>query len=165
MDEKVVKFLSPVASMAMDEQAAKSDVQGLSDLLKSTASKSKKHRDRGDEYRITFEHLEKFPYVMWQTAWELDWDRVQVLYDFHLRILAFTVNNAIIDQWLPTVSCYDTQHWTSSDNPDTLYIHAVLLSLTPLSPLDPPHGREQGNYGGSPKQFMYSAVVIYVHPG
>ena len=126
MDEKVVKFLSHVAGMAMDKQAAKSDVQGLSDLLKSTASKSKKHIDRGDEYRITFEHLEKFSYVMWQTAWELDWDRVQGLYDFCLRIPVFIINNAIIDQWSPMVSSYDTQHWTSSDDPDTLYAHTVL---------------------------------------
>ena len=149
----------------MDKQTAKSDVQGLSDLLKSTASKSKKHRDRGDEYRITFEHLEKFPYVIRQTAWELDWDRMQGLYDFCLGIPAFIIDDAIIDQWSPTVSSYDTQCWTSSDDPDTLYVHAVLLSLTPLSPLDPPLGREQGNYGGSPKQFVYSAMVIYVHPG
>ena len=60
----------------MDEQAAKSDVQGLGELLDSTASKSKKHKDKADEYWITFEHLEKFPYVMWQTAWELDWDNL-----------------------------------------------------------------------------------------
>ena len=58
----------------------------------------------------------------------------------------------------------DTQCWTGCDDPDTLYAHAVLLSLTPLSPLDPPQGREQGNYGGSPKQFVYSAVVDYIHP-
>ena len=62
------------------------------------------------------------------------------------------------------VSPAGTQWWTGSDDPDTLYAHAVLLSLTPLNLLDPPQGREQGNYGGSPKQFIYSTVVIFVHP-
>ena len=60
----------------MDEEAARSDVQGLRDHLDSMANKSKKHKDKADEYRITFEHLQKFPYVMRQTVWELDWDRV-----------------------------------------------------------------------------------------
>ena len=41
----------------------------------------------------------------------------------------------------------------------------MLLSLTPLNLLDAVEGREQGNYGNDPKLFMYSAVVIFVHPG
>ena len=41
----------------------------------------------------------------------------------------------------------------------------VLLSLTPLNLLDVVEGREQGNYGNDPKLFMYSAVVVFVHPG
>ena len=84
----------------MDEEAAKSDVQGLGELLDSTASKSKKHKDKEDEYRITFKHLEKFLYVMQQTAWELDWDKMQGLYDLCIGIPAFIINDAIIE-WLP----------------------------------------------------------------
>ena len=157
--------MSRVAGMAMDEQAAKSDVQGLGELLDSTASKSKKHKDKADEYWITFKHLEKFPYVMMQTAWELDWDKVQGLYDLCISIPTFIIDNAIIDEWSPTASSSGAQQWTRSNDLDTHYTHAVLLSLTPLSPLDLLQGREQGNYRSSPKQFVYSAVVIYIHPG
>ena len=148
----------------MDKQVDKSDVQGLGELLDSTASKSKKHKDKADECRFTFDHLEKFPYVMWQTAWELDRDKVQGLYDLRIGIPAFIIYDAIVDQWLPTVSPHGAQ-WTGSDDPDTLYAHVVLLLVTLLCPLNPPQGREQGNYGSSPKQFVYLAVVIYIHPG
>ena len=34
----------------------------------------------------------------------------------------------------------------------------------PLNLLDAAQGREQGNYGNDPKRFVYSAVVIFVHP-
>ena len=87
----------------MDEQAARTDIQKLQELLDSTASKSKQHKEKADEYRITFENLEQYPYIMWQLAWELEWDKVWDLHDLH--------------------------------------------------------------YGGDPKQFMYSTVVISIHPG
>ena len=80
----------------MDEQAAKSDVQGLGELLDSTTTKSKKHKDKANEYRITFKHLENFPYVMWQTAWEFDWDKMQGLYNLCIGIPAFIIDDAII---------------------------------------------------------------------
>ena len=35
----------------------------------------------------------------------------------------------------------------------------------PLNLLDAVEGREEGNYGNDPKLFMYSAVVVFVHPG
>ena len=35
----------------------------------------------------------------------------------------------------------------------------------PLNLLNVVEGREQGNYGKNPKLFVYSAVVIFVHPG
>ena len=47
----------------------------------------------------------------------------------------------------------------------TLYAHAVLLLLMPLNLLNVAKAREQGNYGNDPKHFVYSAVVIFVHPG
>ena len=96
---------------------------------------------------------------MRQSDWELEWDKVRGLYDLCIGVPTF------IDQWSPTVSPAGSQWWTGSDDPDTLYAHGELLSLTPLNPLNPAKGREQGNYGGNPKQFRYSTVVVFVHPG
>ena len=148
----------------MDKQTAKTDIQSLRELLDSTASKSKKHEEKADEYRITFKNLEQYPYVMRQLAWELEWDKVQGLYDLCIGVPAFIIDDAIVDQWSPMASPTGSQWWTGSDDLDTLYAHAVLLLLMPLNLLDPTQEREQGNYGSSPKQFMSSAVVVFVHP-
>ena len=71
----------------------------------------------------------------------------------------------IIAQWSPMVSPSSSQWWTNSEDLDTLYAHAVLLSLTPLNLLDAAQGREQGNHGSDPKLFVYSAMVVFIHPG
>ena len=55
------------------------------------------------------------------------------------------------------------QHWTDSEDSDTLYTHAVLFSLTPLNLLNAVEGQEQGSHGNDPKLFVYSAVVVFVH--
>ena len=148
----------------MDEEAARSHVDKLWDLLDRTANKSKKQKDKAEEHRITFENLEQYPYIMQQSAWELDWDKVQALYDFHIGVPAFIINDSILAQWSPTASSSSSQRWTDSEDLDTLYAYAVLLSLTPLNLLDTAKGREQGNYGSDPKLFVYSAVVVFVHP-
>ena len=102
---------------------------------------------------------------MWQSAWELDWDKVQALYCPCIGIPAFIIDNSIIAQWSSTVSPSSPQRWTNSEDSDTLYAHVVLLSLMPLNLLNMVEGREQGNYGNDPKSFVYSTVVIFVHPG
>ena len=149
----------------MDEQVARTDVEKLRELLDRTASKSKKQKEKADEYRITFENLEQYPYVMQQSAWELEWGKVRALYDFHIGIPAFIIDDSIIAQWSPTGSPSSSQQSTDSEDLDTFYAHAVLFSLTLLNLLDAAQGREQGNYGSDPKWFMYSAVVVFVHPG
>ena len=159
------QFPPYVAGMAMDQQVARSDVEKLQDLLESTASKSKKQKGKTEEQRITFENLDQYPYVMWQSAWELDWDKVQALYCPQIGIPAFIIDNSIIAQWSSTVSPSSRQQWTNSEDSDTLYTHAVLFSLTPLNLLNMVEGPEQGNYGDDPKLFVYSAVVVFVHPG
>ena len=58
-----------------------------------------------------------------------------------------------------------SQQWTDSEDSDILYAHAVLFLLMPLNLLDAVEGQEQGNYGNDPKLFMYSAIVVFVHPG
>ena len=90
---------------------------------------------------------------------------VQALYCLHIGIPAFIINNSIIAQWSSTASPSNPQRWTDSEDPDTLYTHAVLFSLMPLNLLDVVEGREQGNYGDDPALFAYSAVVVFVHPG
>ena len=102
---------------------------------------------------------------MRQSAWELDWDKVQALYCTHIGIPAFIIDNSIIAQWSSTVSPTSPQWWTNLEDPDTLYAHAVLLSLMPLNLLNGVEGQEQGNYGNNPTLFMYSAVVVFIHPG
>ena len=102
---------------------------------------------------------------MRQSAWELDWDKVKGLYDFHIGIPSFTVDDTVFDQWSPAASPVGTQRWMGSSDPDTLYAQAVLLLLSLLNLLNPAEGREQGSSRGSPYQFMYSAVVVFVHPG
>ena len=98
------QFSPCVAGMAMDEQAARSDVEKLRKLLDRTAGKSKKQKEKTEKQCITFENLEQYPYVMWQLAWELDWDRVQALYSFHIGIPAFIIHDPIIAQWSPMAS-------------------------------------------------------------
>ena len=65
----------------------------------------------------------------------------------------------------PRLPFSSPQRWTDSEDLDTLYTHAVLFSLTPLNLLDAVEGREQGNYRNNPKLFVYSAMVVFVHPG
>ena len=151
--------------MATDEEAARTDVQKLQELLDRTTNKSKKQKEKAEEYRITFKNLEQFPYVMQQSAWQLEWDKVWALYDFHIGVPVFIIDDSIIAQWSPTASPSSSQWLTDSEDSDTLYTHAVLFSLMALNLLDTAQGREQGNYGNDPKRFVYSAVVIFVHPG
>ena len=87
---------------------------------------------------------------MRQLAFELEWDKVRGLYDLCIGILSFIIDDAIIDQWSPMASPAGSQQWTGSEDPYTLYAHAVLLSLTLLNLLNPAQGREQGNYGVAP---------------
>ena len=147
----------------MDEKVSRSDVEKLRDLLDHTTNKSKKQKDKADEHHITFENLEQYPYIMRQSAWELDWDRVQALFDFRIGVPTFIIDDSVIAQWSPTASPSSSLQWTDSEDPDTLCAHAVLLSLTPLNLLNAAEGRERGNYRSDPKLFMYSAVVIFVH--
>ena len=150
--------------MAMDKQAARSDVEKLWELLDHTTGKSKKQKEKTEEQCTTYENLEQYPYIMWQSAWELDLDKMQALYCFRIGIPPFIIGNPIIAQWLPTVSPSSPQQWTDSEDSDTLYAHAVLFSLMPLNLLDVVEGREQGNHGNNSKLFLYSAMVIFVHP-
>ena len=82
--------------MAIDEEAARLDIEKLQDLLECTTGKSKKQKGKTEEQCITFKNLEQYPYIMWQSAWELDWDKVQALYCSHIGIPAFIVNDSII---------------------------------------------------------------------
>ena len=148
----------------MDEEVARSDMEKLQDLLECTTGKSKKQKGKTEEQHITFEDLDQYPYIMWQSAWELDWDKVQALYCPCIGIPAFIINNSIIAQWSSTASPSSPQRWTDSEDSDTLYAHAVLLSLTLFNLLNAVEGREQGNYGNDPKSFVYSTVVVFVHP-
>ena len=137
----------------------------LQDLLECTAGKSKKQKGKTEEQHITFENLEQYPYIMQQSAWELDWDKVQALYCSRIGIPAFIIDDSIIAQWSSTVSPSSPQWWTDSEDSDTLYTHVLLFSLMPLNLLNAVEGQEQGNYGNDPKLFVYSTVVIFVHPG
>ena len=83
----------------MDKQAARLDVEKLQDLLEHTAGKSKKQKGKTEEQCITFENLDQYPYVMWQSAWELDWDKVQALYCPCIGIPTFIIDGSIIAQW------------------------------------------------------------------
>ena len=148
----------------MDEQAARLDMEKLQDLLECTAGKSKKQKGKTEEQCITFENLDQYPYVMQQSAWELDWEKVQALYCPCIGIPAFIINGSIIAQWSSMASLSSPQQWTNSEDSDTLYAHAVLLSLMLLNLLNVVEGQEQGNYGDDPKLFVYSAVVVFVHP-
>ena len=72
---------------------------------------------------------------------------------------------SVIAQWLLKASpAANPQWWLGSEDPDTLYTHAVLLSLTPLCILKVAECHKQGDHSTNPVQFMYSAVVVFVHP-
>ena len=92
-------------------------------------------------------------------------DMVQALYCPRIGIPVFVIDNSIIAQWSSMASPSSPQWWTDSEDPDTLYAPAVLFSLVPLNLLDAVEGWEQGHYGDNPTLFVYSAVVVFVHPG
>ena len=127
------QFPPYVAGMAMDKQVARSDMEKLQDLLEHTTCKSKKQKAKTEEQRITFKNLDQYPYVMRQSAWELDWDKVQALYCPCIGIPTFIINNSVIAQWSSMVSPSSPQWWTDSEDSDTLYAHAVLFSLPLLN--------------------------------
>ena len=148
----------------MDEETAPQDVASLRTLLEATAPKGKKsskHKEKPDEESITFENLEQYPFVMLQSAWELQWDRVHALYKARSGIPVFIIDDSVIAQWPSKASlATNPQQWLGSEDPDTLYAHAVLLSLTPLCILKAAECHEQGDHGADPVRFVYSAVVV-----
>ena len=161
-------FSPYIVGMAMDEEMARQDVASLRALLEATAPKGKKsskHKEKPDEERITFENLKQYPFVMLQSAWELRWDRVHALYKACSGILVFIIDDSVIAQWSwkASLAAYP-QRWLGSEDPDTLYAHVVLLSLTPLCILKAAECRKQGDHGTDPVRFVYSAVVVFVHP-
>ena len=102
---------------------------------------------------------------MRQSAWELQWDRVYALYKMCGSIPAFIIDDSVIVQWLSKASpTANPQWWLGSEDPDTLYAHAVLLSLTLLCILKVAECHEQGDHGTDLVQFVYSVVVVFVHP-
>ena len=157
-----------IVGMAMDEETARQDVASLCALLGATTPKGKKsskHKEKPNEERIIFENLEQYPFVMWQSAWELRWDRVHVLYKTRSGITALVLDDSVIAQWSSKASlATNPQRSLGSEDPDTLYTHAVLLSLTPLCILKVADCCEQGDHGTDPVQFVYSTVVVFVHP-
>ena len=138
----------------MDEETARQVVASLCALLGATAPKGKKsskHKEKPDEERITFENLEQYPFVMRQSAWELRWDRIHALYKMHSSIPAFIIDDSVIAQWLSKVSlAANPQRWLGSEDPNTLYAHVVLLSLTLLCILKAAECHEQGDHGTNP---------------
>ena len=102
---------------------------------------------------------------MLQSAWELRWDRVHALYKVCSSILAFIIDDSVIAQWSSKASLTtNPQWWLGSEDPDTLYAHAVLLSLMPLCILKVAECCKQDDHGTDPVRFVYSAVVVFVHP-
>ena len=88
---------------------------------------------------------------MLQSAWELRWDRVHALYKACSGIPVFIIDDSIIGQWsLKASLTTNPQWWLGSEDPDTLYTHAVLLSLTPLCLLKVAECRKQGDHGADP---------------
>ena len=88
---------------------------------------------------------------MWQSAWELQWDRVHALYKVCSGIPAFIIDDSVIAQWSSKVSLTAyPQQWLGSEDPNTLYTHAVLLSLMPLCILKVAECRKQGDHGTDP---------------
>ena len=113
--------------------------------------KSSKHKEKPDEERITFENLEQYLFVMLQSAWELQWDRVHALYKARSGIPAFIIDDSVIAQWLSKASlAANPQRWLGLEDPDTLYAHVVLLSLMPLCILKAAECHEQGDHGADP---------------
>ena len=134
----------------MDKDMARQDVASLRTLLEATAPKGKKsskHKEKPNEERITFENLEQYLFVMLQSAWGLRWDRVHTLYKACSGIPAFIIDDSVIAHWSSKVSLTaNPQRWLGSEDPDTLYTHAVLLSLMLLCILKVAECCKQGDH-------------------
>ena len=91
--------------------------------------------------------------------------RVHALYKTCSGIPAFIIDDSVIAQWSSKVSLgANPQGWLVSEDPDILYAHAVLLSLTLLCILKVAESHEQDNHSTDPARFVYSAMVVLVHP-
>ena len=102
---------------------------------------------------------------MRQSAWELQLDRVHTLYKVRSSIPAFIIDDSVIAQWSSKASlATNPQWWVGLEDPDTLYAHAVLLSLMLLCILKVAECCKQGDHSTDPVRFVYSAVVVFVHP-
>ena len=138
----------------MDKETTQQDVASLHTLLEATPPKEKKsskHKEKPNEERITFENLEQYPFIMLQSALGLRWDRVHALYKACSSIPVFIIDDSVIAQWSSKASLTtNPQWWLGSEDPDTLYAHAVLLSLMPLCILKVAEYHEQGNHSTDP---------------
>ena len=102
---------------------------------------------------------------MLQSAWELRWDRVHALYKACSGIPAFIIDDSVIAQWSSKASlATNPQRWLGLEDSDTLYAHAVLLSLMLLCLLKVAECCQQDDHGTDPMQLVYSVVVVFVHP-
>ena len=102
---------------------------------------------------------------MRQSAWGLQWDRVHTLYKMCSGIPAFIIDDSVIAQWLSKASiAANPQRWLGLEDPNTLCAHAVLLFLMPLCILQVAEGHKQDDHSTDPAKFVYSAVVVFVHP-
>ena len=114
---------------------------------------------------MTYKLLDKHTLVMQQQAWSLHWNEVNALYQFPSSIPGFIVDADIFATWHSEASVLErVQPFVGHDSQKLLSCQALFLTLAPLHPMEVVDGHGPGLPQGDPKDFMFSAVTVFVHP-
>ena len=117
------------------------------------------------EHIVTYELLDKHPLVMQQQAWSLHWNEVDALYQFPSSIPGFIVDMDIFATWHSEASALErVQPFVGHDSQNLLSCQALFLTLAPLRPMEAADGCGPGLPQGGPKDFVFSAMTVFVHP-
>ena len=114
---------------------------------------------------VTYELLDKHPLVMQQHAWSLHWNDIDGLYLFPSSIPGFIIDTDVFAQWHSKVNAQErVQPFMGHDSPNLLSCQALFLTLAPLCLMEVAKGHGPGSPPGDPKDFVFSAVTVFVHP-
>ena len=89
---------------------------------------------------------------------------MESLFHFCVGILADIIDNPVFSQWLPMALCENEQKWMDCNTRDTLIGQVLLLLLITVNLILVPEGCKQIKIQYGPKEHIYSAITVFVHP-
>ena len=139
--------------MAEVELIVEDEVKRLKKEIKNLRNELGR-KDAAKEELLTFDMLEKYPYITQQQAWPWRWENVDALYMFTDQIPAWVVDDAVMATWASGKQGLSNSY-TNWDSKHTEAGMALMLSRAPSC---------LGVGDGLEGEKVYSAIVIFVHP-